>query len=173
LEEYDRAISDFTRAIALDPSNGIPFSLRGSIYYQQGGYASAINDYQRAILIDPEDFWALNSLAWTLAYNLDARYEEALSYAIRSVEQESNAYNQDTLALVYYKLEKFDQALDHYNIALSLDPNQAISYKYRGDVHLALGDKQAALADYEKYLSFEPVGEERDDAVNKIRELQE
>ena len=132
-----------------------------------GDFEQAIADFGQAIELDPDHASAHNNLAWTLAYHLDIEYERALQHAQRSVELEPDSYNHDTLALVYYKLEQYDQALEHYDIALELDPKQAASCKGRGDVFLAMGNEEAALADYEMYLSLVPEGPERE-AVEKI-----
>ncbi|HBE59127.1 MAG TPA: hypothetical protein DEG17_25210, partial [Cyanobacteria bacterium UBA11149] len=37
-----------------------------------------------------------------------------------------------------------------YNKAIEIDPNFAEAYNNRGSVRLALGDKQSAIADYNK-----------------------
>ena len=50
---YDQAISDYTKAIEIDPNlPGVYFN-RGSIYDNQGNLPQAISDYTKAIEIDP------------------------------------------------------------------------------------------------------------------------
>ena len=112
-------------------------------------------------------------MAWALAYHLDADYETALEHAQRSVELNPESYTHDTLALVYYKLEQYEKALEHYDIALDLDPEQAESCKGRGEVYLAMGNEEAALADYEMYLSLAPPGPQRDEVEQIVETLRE
>ena len=61
-------------------------------------------------------------------------------------------------------MEKYKSALRDCDIALSINSKNEIAYDSRGDVKLALGDKQGACSDYksaitngykqrEKYLS--------------------
>ena len=88
------------------------------------------------------------------------------------MELEPDAASLDNLALVYYKLERYQEALDHFNIALSLDPEQAASYRGRGDVHQAMGSYQAALDDFQKYLQLRPGASDRQDIEEKIAWLQ-
>ena len=132
-----------------------------------GAFEQAIADYNQAIELDPDHAFAHNNLAWTLPYHLDIEYERALQHAQRSVKLDPDSYNRDTLALVFYKLEQFEKVLEHYDLALKLGPEQATSCKGRGDVYLAMGNEEAALADYEMCLSLATEGPERE-AVEKI-----
>ena len=51
--EYDRAIADYTEAIALDPNDAIAYSNRGAAYKKRGEVDRAIADYTKAIALDP------------------------------------------------------------------------------------------------------------------------
>ena len=51
--EVDRAIADYTKAIALDPNVALAYTNRGSAYYRKGEYERAIADHSKAIAIDP------------------------------------------------------------------------------------------------------------------------
>ena len=50
---YDRAIDAFTRAIALDPKDGLIFTMRGNSYLAKEDYQRAIADFDKAITLDP------------------------------------------------------------------------------------------------------------------------
>jgi tetratricopeptide (TPR) repeat protein len=170
--EYEEAIADYTQAIRLDPSYALAYQSRGNAYRALGEYEAAIADYEEVIGLNPKYAPAYNNLAWTMAYHLDTDYEEALDYALRAVELDPDEHHHDTLALVYYKLERYDEALEHYSLALSLESDFAASYRGRGDVYLALGDYQAALDDYERYLELEPDASDRQTIEETIDWLQ-
>jgi tetratricopeptide (TPR) repeat protein len=171
--EIEQAFADYERAIELEPDNADHHFWRGGAYYSQGEYELAAADYSRAVDLEPDHTIAHNNLAWTLAYDLDTDYETALEHAQRAVELGSTGANQDTLALVYFKLEQYDKALEHYNAALELEPEQAGSCKRRGDVYLAMGNEEAALADYEMYLSLVTEGPEREPVEEIVKLLRE
>jgi Tfp pilus assembly protein PilF len=170
--EYEKAIADYTGAIHIDPSYMLAYQSRGHAYRALGKYKEAIADYRRAIRLNPDYATAHSSLAWTMAYHLDTNYEHALEHALRAVELDPSALNHDTLGLVYYKLEQYDEALEHYSLALSLKPMLAPSYRGRGDVYVALGDYQAALDDYQRYLALQPEAPDREDFIETIEWLQ-
>ncbi len=177
--DYDHAIAAFSRAVELDPEFASAYYNRGWMYALKGDRTRAVADYKRAVTLlraaierDPDDAGAHNDLAWTLAFYLDQDYEEALSHARRSVELKPQAYNQDTLAQVYYKLGRYEKALEHYNLALSLDPQQFDSCQGRGDTYVALGQIEPALADYETCLTLELPQASRAAIEAKVKSLQ-
>ena len=53
LREYDRAISDFTRAIELEPRNPFAYKNRGVARNLRGDVEGAIEDYTQAIDLNP------------------------------------------------------------------------------------------------------------------------
>jgi len=56
--EYRRALSDFSRSIALAPNAGLGYYYRGVTYSQLGNARQAINNYNRAIFLQPKRFRA-------------------------------------------------------------------------------------------------------------------
>jgi len=53
--EVDRAIADYTEAIALDPNDAIAYSNRGVAYKKKGDKEQAIADFRTALEINPSD----------------------------------------------------------------------------------------------------------------------
>ena len=51
--QYDRAISDFTKAIEIDPRYAEAYNNRGIAYGKKGQYDRAISDYTKALKINP------------------------------------------------------------------------------------------------------------------------
>jgi tetratricopeptide (TPR) repeat protein len=53
--QYDQAVSDYNRAIALKPDLAIAYEARGNSYYKLRQYDWAITDYTRAIALRPDN----------------------------------------------------------------------------------------------------------------------
>eukprot|EP01027_Heterolobosea_sp_BB2_P016325 GEZU01023246.1.p2 GENE.GEZU01023246.1~~GEZU01023246.1.p2 ORF type:complete len:147 (-),score=32.67 GEZU01023246.1:49-489(-) len=51
--EHDKAISDLTVAIELNPLQRTSYNNRGWVYYELGEYKKALEDFTRAIELDP------------------------------------------------------------------------------------------------------------------------
>ena len=60
LDEFDKAMSDLTAAIELNPNDAEAFIARGMTYAEQDDLDKAIGDYSSAIKIDPENAVALS-----------------------------------------------------------------------------------------------------------------
>lgn len=176
--QYGDAIDYYSKAIALDPQYQDAYLERAQIYSRKGEFTLAVEDLRIVVGLRPDWARLLNNLAWTLAYHLDADYEEALGYALRAIQcdgcsdQSKSSYH-DTLAFIYYKMQDFQQALNHYDISLSLNFNNAYSYLGRADTNYSLGNFEAALSDYLTYMSLEPNGSERDRVEQRISELED
>ncbi|HRV94370.1 MAG TPA: tetratricopeptide repeat protein [Anaerolineae bacterium] len=171
LDAPGEANADYSRAIELDPDFYLTYYNRGVSFDDRGDHERAVADYRRAVERNPEDVSSHNNLAWGLAFYLDTNYDEALEHALTSVELESNDYNQDTLALVYLKLERYEDALTHYNEALTLNDQQAESYRGRGEANAALGNVQAAIEDYQTYLRLTPTAPDQEEIEAKLDAL--
>src|SRR5262245_66657828 len=50
--DYDLAMADFDKAIALDPTLAVAYSNRGMVHYDEGDHDRAVADYDTAIELD-------------------------------------------------------------------------------------------------------------------------
>jgi tetratricopeptide (TPR) repeat protein len=74
--ENDRAISDFTKAIKMNPRYGMAHYYRAMAYLHEQQYDQAIADYTKAIEIDPQRF-AVAYAERALIYFVKKEYDKA------------------------------------------------------------------------------------------------
>jgi len=75
--EVDRAIADYTKAIALDPNDATAYNNRGLAYGRKGEYDRAVADYAKALALDPNV-----ALAYTnrgVSYDKKGEYDRAIA----------------------------------------------------------------------------------------------
>jgi tetratricopeptide (TPR) repeat protein len=65
-KQFEKALSSYTQAIALDPNLAEAFNNRGNLYYEKGLYEKARSDYEQSIRINPRQQEALVNLKMTL-----------------------------------------------------------------------------------------------------------
>ena len=74
--ENDRAISDFTKAIKMNPRFGMAYYYRGMVNTRKREYDKVIADYTKAIEIDPQRF-AVAYAERALIYYIKKEYDKA------------------------------------------------------------------------------------------------
>ena len=73
--QYDQAISDYNKALEINPRNANAYSNRGNVYYHKGQYDQAISDYNKALEINPRFAKAYSNRA--SAYKSIGQYDKA------------------------------------------------------------------------------------------------
>jgi tetratricopeptide (TPR) repeat protein len=146
--ENDRAIADYTMAIALDPKYALAYYNRGNIYLHKSDYDRAIADYTKAIEIDPKDA--------AFYYNRGNMYgdkgdnDRAIADYTKAIEIDpkyENTYNNRGDA--YANKGDYDRAIADYTKDLEINPDDfpEVTYCARARAYEKKGDMQHAKAD--------------------------
>jgi tetratricopeptide (TPR) repeat protein len=153
--DYDRAIADFAKAIALDPKAAIAYYNRGNAYNGKGDYDRAIADYTKAIALDPQDASAYFNRG--LAYKHKGDLDHAIADYTKVIALDPDsviAYNNRGVA--FANKGEHNEAISDYTMAILLDPKHVSAYYARGVTYENIGDKDRAIADFRKVLSLDP-----------------
>ena len=154
-KQYDEAISNFDKAIELDPDNSVIYVKRGDAYDEKKQPEQALADFNRAIDLDPK-----NSMAYRgrgLVHHTKKRLDEALADYNKAIELDPNnakAYN--SRGSYYRDKKRYDEALTNYSRAIELDPNYSSAYNNRANVFREREQLDKSLADCEKAIELEP-----------------
>jgi len=128
--DHDMAITNYNKAINLDPNNIEAYYLRGIVYYEKQNYDQAIKDYTKAI-----------NEAKKKTKKIDPKI--AMVYGNRGMVYKNKGDNK--------------KALEDYNKAIENDPNNVIAYINRGNLYaISEGTLDMAIDDYNTALSLDP-----------------
>ncbi|ARI80180.1 tetratricopeptide repeat protein [Microcystis aeruginosa] len=126
IEYYNGAIEDLVIAIRFDPNyDQLPharaFLKRGYAHLRLNNHQAAIQDYNQAIYLQPQDAkaYVYRGLMRANKYQEYAGALEDFSAAVARDRNDAAAYYHR--GLVLYKLGRYQEALDNYNIALAQD----------------------------------------------------
>jgi tetratricopeptide (TPR) repeat protein len=155
------AITDFDRAVSLDPQDATVYVYRGVARQALGDLAAAIADFDQAVSLDPHYARAYGNRANTRYEqgNLEvaiADYGRAIAL-FKDRADRAMAYNNRGLA--HRAQGGLEAAIADYERAIALfpdGPDRARAYNNRGMVRRAQGDLKAAIANYDRAIELEP-----------------
>jgi len=107
---YDQAISDFSKAIEINPRLAHAYNNRGAVYLYKSQYDQAISDLSKAIEINPRLAHAYNNRGW--AYVKKQQYDQAISDFSKTIEIDPGfveAYFHR--AVGYFLVEEYEKSL--------------------------------------------------------------
>lgn len=153
--DYDGAIADCSKAIALNPKYASAYYNRATARKSAGDINGAIADLNIVIELDPKnsDAYCNRGTIKSATGDLDgaiADYSKSIKLDPRSSSSFNNRGNANR------NRGDFPLAFADYNQAIALNPDNAVYYNNRGFAYMDAGQMKAALADFEKALSLRP-----------------
>ena len=140
----------------------------GVLMDKLGRRNESISRMKQVLLLDPNDAQALNYLAYSYA-EMGIHLEEALKYIKQAVAiRPRDAFILDSLGWTYFKLKRYDEAIDALEEAISLVDDDSTIVEHLGDVLAAKRSVKKALKQYQRALELAP---ERKELVEKIQKL--
>ncbi len=107
-------------------SRGAIYSL-AMLFQSTGRSTDAAKLYQRVLLLDPNNVVVMNNLAWILCEDQN-QYQQALELAEKGLAKEPNYVDQlDTRGVVYYRLGRFERAVEDFSRCVTLYPERSQS----------------------------------------------
>jgi lipoprotein NlpI len=120
MREYERAIRDFDRALALEPGLVVAWRQRALAYRSKGDYERALADFEQAILLAPSDARLYTDRG--VAYELLGDYPSAIRDFDRAIAFKPNhASAIEGRGRTYFYLGNFAQAAADLQRGLALD----------------------------------------------------
>lgn len=149
MDQLDRAIEDFSRALTLDPSRSQNYYNRGIIFQRRGQLDKAIEDYSRAIAINPSYYMAYGNRG--LAFESINRLDKAIEDYNRVIALYPSyyiiyAYRGRT----FKRMGHIDKAIADFTAAINLNQNDALLFRNRGFIYLEDGQIGPALVDLKR-----------------------
>ncbi len=149
LQEYQKAINDFTQALGIQPNLASAYNNRALAYTDLQEYQKAINDYTQAIAIQPN--LASPYLGRGLVYDKLQEYQRAISDYTQGIAIQPNlAETYLVRGVTYEKLQEYQKAINDYTQALAMQPKLAKVYIRRGLNYTLLQEYQKAIADWQE-----------------------
>lgn len=93
---------------------------------------------------------------FVVGFNSCPNFSIGLRNKAANIETSSSCYSLITSADRYLNNDDWQQAIEHYDSAIKLDPSSIYAYEGRGEAHLMVLDFHAAMKDYSEIVKREP-----------------
>jgi tetratricopeptide (TPR) repeat protein len=157
----------YARALEMDASRMDILSSLALLYDAEGDVDASENLYERALQWygerskDQTYYQLLNNYAYALCEH-GGDLDRALELAREAVEHDlENSSYLDTIGWIYYRMEQHATALTYVRraveirLAASRSPG-AVLYEHLGDIHMGLGNTDAAVRSWQQALAADP-----------------
>jgi tetratricopeptide (TPR) repeat protein len=153
--DFERALTDQTEAIRLNPKEPHLYSNRGVTLRSKGDHDLALADYAEAIKRSPKNAWFYNNRGITY------REKNDLALALIDLEDAVRLDGKQTTfllnrATILREMGDLDRSLEDLNRAIKLDPKNPALLSARGFVYRAKGDLDRAIADSDAAIRIAP-----------------
>jgi tetratricopeptide (TPR) repeat protein len=155
IKEYERAISDYTKALEINPKLAEVYYNRGATYSRKQEYDKAISDYTKSLEINPKLAEAYGNRGATYFHKQE--YDKAIADYTKALEinpKLTKTYSYRGIA--YFRKQEYEKAIADYTKALEINPKYAEAYSYRGIAYFRKQEYEKAIADYTKALEINP-----------------
>lgn len=168
-EQWNEAIEEYSKAIALKSGDANLFYYRGTSYIMLGqelakaeehgkrdsAYNHAIEDYSRAIALTPDDLTLYNVRA--RVYVLKKEWAKAIPDLNKAIALKSNDPKfYMTLGYAYGELGMYKESADAYKQAIDIEPESAATYIGLGVAYRKLGMHKEAIDAFRQAIRLKP-----------------
>lgn len=153
LNQPEKAIEDFGRAMAVDPNDSKPYYNRGLAFEKKGQLDKAVADYSKAISLNPSYFEAYYRRG--LVFEQEDHPDKAFSDFDKAVAlYPSHLESRIRLGILYGKSGSFEKAIEHFSKTIDINPNYPLAYSNRGFAYSLTGQYDKALIDLSKAIEL-------------------
>lgn len=155
LQRLDLAVSDFSKAMEIDPSNFAPHYNMAGLYFDSRRYDTALAEMDRAIELKPDGDY-LYEFKGRVLDKLGKRDDAIVTY---SKALELNPLNERALVrrnIAYYYTGQFELALRDISVLIDHWPMRPEYWASRGQYYAAQSQHDKAIADFNKSLALAP-----------------
>ena len=170
LEDHQRAIEDFSKAINLDRNLPYSFINRGVSWAKQGAFDRAISDFAEALRADPKNARAYNNRGG--AHRDRGEFELAMTDFNRAIALDPKLadalFNRGT---VHMQRAQYNRAIADYTTVIRQNHKDILAFAARGQAWSSKEDDKRAQADFKSALALPATDQQSGEVKEAVREL--
>lgn len=156
LNQFEKAIADFSVVLCDFPDFAAGFRCRGTAYLYMGKFAEAIADLLKSSQLEASSTTFYNL---ALAHGNLQQFYASVKYFTQSIALNPNdAATYCNRGIAYKSLAQFECAIADFSTALSLNPDSASAYDHRAQCHAELKHFAPAVKDFGRAIKLQNSG---------------
>ncbi|MCU0231744.1 MAG: tetratricopeptide repeat protein [Acidobacteria bacterium] len=171
-KKFDEASEAFRKALELNTDPARRPALLGNLgkaLIEAGKVDQAVPYLEEALALAPDDVDVIVNLVDV--YTRLGRTEDAAKLVSPNLPPKDAATLEFNIAASLANAKDFAAAEEHFRKVIALDPTLVSAQRYLGDVLLAQEKREAAIAEFEKYLQIQPNAEDAAEVKQMIDAL--
>lgn len=121
-QNYVKAIELYTEVIKRDPNYKDIYAARGLVYIWTRNYDLALEDYLKAVELNPDNSGLYHNIG--NIYGTKGNLDLAIKWYTKSIEIKDAPLTRRARGITYFKLHEYDLAMNDFNRAEEIWPNQ-------------------------------------------------
>lgn len=160
-EKFEQAIPAYDKAMALlddapEEAKWFPLYARGIALERAGQFERAEQDLLAAIELRPDQASLLNYLGYSWI-DRNVNLDRGLEMIQKAVElSPDDGYIQDSLAWAYFRLGRFEEAVEPMELAIGTMSQDPLVNDHLGDIYWMVGRHREAEIQWQRALSLKP-----------------
>jgi tetratricopeptide (TPR) repeat protein len=151
-KKFDEAISEYSKAITLDPKLPFLYSGRGRAYRLKRDNINAIADFTKALEIEPNAFEVYFERGDLLAARM--QFDKAIDDYTKAIGGSPDTRYYLNRGLIYMLQEKYDPARADFEKVINDVPRMHVAYYNLGLIHTYQGNLDKAVAELSQAIRF-------------------
>lgn len=152
--QYQSAMGDFDRAVALNPKSELYYNDRGILWRDLKNLDRAMQDFDQALLINPN--YAISYANRGVILRTLKRPNEALTALNSAISLDPKlSYAYENRARLYVDRSNWQGVYDDANKLIELNPNDQLGYQFRGQAYLEVGQYEPSIDAFTKAISLD------------------
>jgi tetratricopeptide (TPR) repeat protein len=153
--QYQLAMTDYDRAIAISPSVYYFYNDRGITWRELSNNDRAMQDFDQAILLKPDYALAYANRGHIMVGM--QRFDEAIAALSTALSYDPKlAWAYQNRATAYEMRSNWRALFDDANKLIELEPRNKLGFAFRGHAYFEVGQYSPAIADFSKLISIDP-----------------
>jgi tetratricopeptide (TPR) repeat protein/TolB-like protein/tRNA A-37 threonylcarbamoyl transferase component Bud32 len=146
-----QALEAYQKAVKLNPYYWANYNALGKGFHNQADYPNALQAFQQVAVLEPDLDIGYENVG--NMYLQEGKYQESIPYLQKALQIRPAFSTYSNLGTCYFFLKQYTQAVEMFEKAVALNPNDTVMVVNLGDAYRGSGQQDKANATYQQALT--------------------